>query len=546
MNQSLEPGPYETSNGYSRRRNPRSAQRLDPSVREAREKLTHRTDARPEFEHELLYLFAQNSIKASIILPLIAAIVALASLAWTPPDYVSLWLGALFVSSLILVLLCHRLINLPRKQVKVHIWRTKIMTAEFLHGLSWGAVALFGLSSGDHRAHMFVFVTLSIVTSLRMMLANAALSIVYVGTLPVILALFARFWYLNTPFYWAMASMAVGTYIFFIYLMSHLHANTLTTLMLRTEKDSLIAELEQAHSVSEEGRRRAEAANLAKSRFLATMSHELRTPLNAIIGFSEMMKDEMLGAHNVIAYKGYSNDIHTSGQHLLNLINEILDITRIEAGKYDLNEEAILLSQVLEDCCHLVKMRADSKSLTIVQNYQTGLERLWADERAIRQIALNLLSNAVKFTPNGGTITVTAGRTSNKGQYLSIKDNGPGIPEDELPRVMSSFGQGSLAHENAEGGTGLGIPIVKGLINLHGGLFELNTKMREGTEVVAMFPKSRVLQVMPQIQPDLLQAPLQQAEAPPIAMEEQELPVPQYVRDVDAANSNHSEASSVA
>ena len=545
MKQSFEPGFYETGNGYSRRRNPRNAPRLDPSVREAREKLTHRTDARPEFEHELLYLFAQNSIKASIILPLIAAIVALASLAWAPADYVSLWLGALFVSSLVLILLCHRLINLPRKQVKVHIWRTKIMTAEFLHGLSWGAVALFGLSSGDHRAHMFVFVTLSIVTSLRMMLANAALSIVYVGTLPVIMALFARFWYLNTPFYWAMASMAVGTYIFFIYLMSHLHANTLTTLMLRTEKDSLIAELEQSHSVSEEGRRRAEAANLAKSRFLATMSHELRTPLNAIIGFSEMMKDEMLGAHQVSAYKGYSNDIHTSGNHLLNLINEILDITRIEAGKYDLNEEAILLSQVLEDCCHLVKMRADAKSLTIVQNYQGSLERLWADERAIRQIALNLLSNAVKFTPNGGTITVTAGRTSNKGQYLSIKDNGPGIPADELPRVMSSFGQGSLAHENAEGGTGLGIPIVKGLIKLHGGLFDLKTKMREGTEVIAMFPKSRVLQVMPQIQPDLLQATPQQVEALPTAMEEEQ-PAQQFIPEAETMDANRSEAASVA
>ncbi len=521
MNQEFEPGSYEAGNGNSRRRSPRNVKRLDASVREAREKLTHRTDGRPEFEHELLYLFAQNSIKASIILPVIASIVALASLAWTPMHHVSIWLGALFVISLILILLCHRLIKLPRKEIKGHVWRTKIMTAEFLHGLSWGAVALFGLSSGDHRAHMFVFVTLSIVTSLRMMLANAALSIVYVGTLPVILALFARFWYLNTPFYWAMASMAVGTYIFFIYLMSHLHANTLTTLMLRTEKDSLIAELEQSHSVSEEGRRRAEAANLAKSRFLATMSHELRTPLNAIIGFSEMMKDEMMGPHQVTAYKGYSNDIHTSGQHLLNLINEILDITRIEAGKYDLNEEAIQLSQVLEDCCHLVKMRADAKSLTIVQNYQAGLERLWADERAIRQIALNLLSNAVKFTPNGGTITVTAGRTSNNGQYLSIKDNGPGIPQEELPRVLSSFGQGSLAHENAEGGTGLGIPIVKGLITLHGGLFELKTKMREGTEVIAMFPKSRVLQVMPQIQPDLLQAVPHQVDQPSTVDEEQ-------------------------
>ncbi|MCF6199482.1 MAG: ATP-binding protein [Hyphomicrobiaceae bacterium] len=481
----------------------RQTSQLDASIQEAREKLTHRTDARPEFEYELLYLFAQNSIKASIILPVIATIVALASLSWTPANYIAIWLGALFFSTLALIYLCNSLIKMPRKKVKVHIWRKKIMIAELLHGISWGAIALFGLTSGDHRAHMFVFVTLSIVNSLRMMLANAALSIVYVGTLPIILALFFSFWYQNTPFYWAMASMALGTYIFFIYLMSYLHSNTLTTLMLRSEKDALIAELEQSHSVSEEGRRRAEAANLAKSRFLATMSHELRTPLNAIIGFSEMMKDEMLGGHNVSAYKGYSEDIHNSGKHLLNLINEILDITRIEAGKYDLNEEAISLPQVLEECCYLVKMRADAKRIMLRQNYQNDLERLWADERAIRQIALNLLSNAIKFTPTGGTITITAGHTSDRGQYLSIKDNGPGIPQDELPRVLTSFGQGSLAHENAEGGTGLGLPIVKGLIKLHDGRFDLKTKMREGTEVIAMFPKSRVLQVMPQIQPEL-------------------------------------------
>ena len=505
MNQRFDPKQLYVDSGFVVQEPESRTENKTPgaSVQEAREKLTHRTDARPEFEYELLLLFARNSIKASIILPVLATIVALASLVWTPSFYVTIWLTALFFSSLILYYLCNSFIHTPRKKIKVHVWRKKIMLAELAHGISWGAISLFGLTSGDHRAHMFVFVTLSIVNSLRMMLANAALSIVYVGTLPIILSLFASFWYQNTPFYWAMASMALGTYIFFIYLMSHLHKNTLTTLLLRSEKDAMLAELEQSRALSEEGRRRAEAANLAKSRFLATMSHELRTPLNAIIGFSEMMKDEMLGAHNISAYRDYSGDIHNSGKHLLNLINEILDITRIESGKYDLNEEAVNLAQILEECCYLVKMRADTKRISLVQNYQNDLERLWADERAIRQIALNLLSNAIKFTPVGGTITITAGRTSDKGQYLSVKDNGPGIPQEELPRVLSSFGQGSLAHENAEGGTGLGLPIVKGLIKLHDGLFDLKTRLREGTEVIAIFPESRVLQVMPQIQEDL-------------------------------------------
>jgi two-component system cell cycle sensor histidine kinase PleC len=346
---------------------------------------------------------------------------------------------------------------------------------------------------------MFIFLALSVVISLRMMLANAAISIVYAATVPITLALIARFAWLNTDFYWAMATMAIGVQIFFIHLMTQLNKNTLTTLELRAEKDSLIADLEQATTVSDEGRRRAEAANYAKSRFLATMSHELRTPLNAIIGFSEIMKDEMLGPHKVEAYKSYSEDIHNSGQHLLNLINEILDISRIEAGKYDLNEEAVDILAIAEQCCNMVKIKADAKELEIIQNYQNDLERLWADERAIRQICLNLLSNAVKFTPVGGEITITAGRTTDGGQYISVRDTGPGIAEEELPRVLSSFGQGSLAHENAEGGTGLGLPIVRGLINLHGGHFDLKTKLREGTEVIAMFPRNRVLYVMPQI-----------------------------------------------
>jgi len=483
----------------SRQRRRMKKRRMDPGVRQVRDKLTHHTTARPEFEYELLRLFARNSLKAVIILPFLALVVAVASLSWASWPPVAAWFAVTMLANGFVIWLCYRLSRTPRKKIKLHIWRRRLMTAEFIHGCGWGATALFGLQSGDHRAHMFVFVALGVVVSLRMMLANAAISIVYAGTLPITAALLARFCYLDTQFYWAMACLALGSQIFFIYLTRLLHANTLTTLELRAEKDALIADLEEAKSFAEEGRRSAEAANLAKSRFLATMSHELRTPLNAIIGFSEMMKDEMLGPHQVDAYRSYSADIHASGEHLLNLINEILDITRIEAGRYDMNEEAVSLSAIAEDCCHMVKIRADGKNITLEQNYQTGLERLWADERAIRQIYLNLLSNAVKFTPNGGRITVTAGRTSDGGQYLSVKDNGPGIPEEELPKVMTSFGQGSLAHETAEGGAGLGLSIVRGLIKLHDGRFDLKTKLREGAEVTAIFPQKRVLQIMPQI-----------------------------------------------
>ncbi|MGH6793927.1 MAG: sensor histidine kinase, partial [Methylocella sp.] len=239
--------------------------------------------------------------------------------------------------------------------------------------------------------------------------------------------------------------------------------------------------------------------NLAKSRFLATMSHELRTPLNAILGFSEVMKGELFGSHAVGSYKEYSNDIHASGQHLLMLINEILDLSRIEAGRFDLKEEAVVLPRIVEDCRHLLGLRAKKRRIAIKKAVEPDLPRIWADERAIRQVILNLLSNAIKFTPQGGTIKIRIGWTVSGGQYVAVQDSGPGIPEDEIPIVMSSFGRGALAQKNAEEGSGLGLPIVKGLVELHGGSFTLKSKLREGTEVIVIFPPERVMDAPPAV-----------------------------------------------
>ena len=193
------------------------------------------------------------------------------------------------------------------------------------------------------------------------------------------------------------------------------------------------------------------------------------------------------------AYKDYAADIHNSGVHLLGLINEILDLSRIEAGRYELNEEPVALAQVVEECSHLLAMRAKSRNLTIHHMFETGMPRLWADERAIRQICLNLLSNAIKFTPQGGEIWLKVGWTASGGQYLSCKDTGPGIPEEEIPIVLASFGQGSNSIKSAEQGSGLGLPIAKNLVDLHGGTLSLKSKLRIGTEVIITFPPERVM-----------------------------------------------------
>ena len=279
-------------------------------------------------------------------------------------------------------------------------------------------------------------------------------------------------------------------------LAHRLYSTTLATLEARAEKDALIGELEQAKAISDEARRRAEGANISKSRFLAQMSHELRTPLNAILGFSEVMKSEVFGPHAVPTYKEYAADIHNSGVHLLNLINEILDLSRIEAGRYELNEEPTDLAHVVADCRHLLQLRARNRGISIHEMFEPELPRLWADERACRQICLNLLSNAIKFTPQGGEIWLKAGWTAAGGQYMSVRDNGPGIPEDEIPIVLASFGQGTNAIKSAEQGTGLGLPIAKNLVDLHGGTFTLKSKVRFGTEVIVTFPAERVMSAL--------------------------------------------------
>jgi len=341
-----------------------------------------------------------------------------------------------------------------------------------------------------------VLVVLLLVAAMTAMIASSIPYAVAGGLAPVTIAIIYALGPTTRLDNLALCLLCVGALIYFVVLANRLHSTSIDGQFFQAEKDALIAELEQAKLNSDEARRRAEEANLAKSRFLATMSHELRTPLNAILGFSEVMKGEIFGPHGVPIYKDYAADIHSSGVHLLNLINEILDLSRIEAGRYELNEEAVSLNRVVEDCHHLLKLRATNRGITIHEMFEPDLPRLWGDERAIRQICLNLLSNAIKFTPQGGEIWLKVGWTASGGQYMSVKDTGPGIPEEEIPIVLASFGQGSNSIKSAEQGAGLGLPIAKNLIDLHGGTFTLKSKLRIGTEVIVTFPPERVMSAL--------------------------------------------------
>ncbi|MEQ1578035.1 MAG: ATP-binding protein, partial [Hyphomicrobium sp.] len=406
----------------------------------------------------------------------------------------------------VLLQLARRFRSAPREQTEVAVWHRRFFLAEMLNGVIWAGFALVGIQPGGEAdmavfsSHVFIFATLIVLLSVRMTFASPVIPILYAGTVPMTVAVVGRLIMQHDLFYYALASMAVGVHIYFVFLAKGLNSTAVAMLEFRQQKDTLIAELAESKLVSDEARRRAETANKAKSRFLATMSHELRTPLNAIMGFSEVMKGEIMGPLHNPTYREYAGNIHESGRHLLHLINEILDLSRIEAGRYELHEEPVRLSDVAEDSLRLLRLRATSKGLEIIENFEPDLPQVWVDQRAIRQICLNLLSNAIKFTPKGGRVTLTVEVSEDGGQLISVRDTGPGIPAEEIPRVLQAFGQGSLAHETAEGGTGLGLPIVQNLIELHGGTFELLSELRKGTDATVRLPKTRVLNKMAPLQ----------------------------------------------
>ncbi|MEQ1653087.1 MAG: HAMP domain-containing sensor histidine kinase [Hyphomicrobium sp.] len=484
------------------------AKKPEDELKAYRNRLTHGTDSKPEFEYELLTMFARNEISAPYAMPALCFIFYIASMFWASVLEATVWIAIVIIAKVFMLDQCRRLLALPRAEVNVGEWRRYFTQIELVNGIALAGFALIGISKGyaftsgaNFSSHVFIFATLMVVLALRMTFASTLTRVFLAGTVPMTIAVAGRLFLLADPFYIALGSMAVGIHVFFLYLTQGLHSTALAMVEYRAEKDSLIAELEEASAISDEARLRAEAANKAKSRFLATMSHELRTPLNAIMGFSEVMEKELLGPIGNDTYREYAGNVYTSGNHLLQLINEILDLSRIEAGRYDLHEETIRLTDVAEDCERLIKIRADAKGLHIIEDFAPDLPQVWADPRALRQICLNLLSNALKFTPKGGRITLTVTHGEDGGQILSVRDTGPGIPKDEIPRVLQAFGQGSLAHESAEGGTGLGLPIVQNLIQLHGGTFDLKSELRKGTEVTVTLPRQRVLHAVSPLQP---------------------------------------------
>ena len=435
---------------------------------------------------------------AAVVMPLPVMLAGFGLSVFTGALTAALWTVATLAAYFGLVVLARRYSAKPAEAEQIARWRMFFLIGHVATGLCWAYLATLSCSQcAPLSFDIFRFAVLFLAIASTAMITSTLKAVVPASFLALVALLGWGMLFDPQPMRLAMNGVLIGAVPFFAMVAEILRRSAVQRIAYQADKDELIAELETARNLSEEARLRAEDANAAKSHFLATISHELRTPLNAILGFSEVMSHEILGPIGTEAYKDYVADIHASGQHLLGLINEILDLSRIEAGRYALSEEAIEMVAVARDCLSILRIKAEAKSLKLRAEFEPDLPALWADERAVRQVIINLLSNAVKFTPRGGEIILRVGWTAGGGQYVSVRDNGPGIPEEEIPIVLSSFGQGSIAIKSAEQGTGLGLPIVQALVKLHNGQFELLSRLREGTEAIAIFPPSRVLEAMP-------------------------------------------------
>jgi len=232
----------------------------------------------------------------------------------------------------------------------------------------------------------------------------------------------------------------------------------------------------------------AQRANTAKSRFLANMSHDLRTPLNAILGFSDILREQMLGPINNRKYLEYADDIHNSASYLLELVNDLLDISYIEAGKTKLSVEPVSVSELIDDCFQNFRGRAAEKKLTIETDLPENLPPMTADKRAIKQVLLNLITNAIKFTPAEGKISIRAAATDTE-TLITIADTGQGIAPDRLPTITNPFIRGERNPMDSEQGWGLGLAIANALVGLHKGRMEIESTLGEGTSITISIPR---------------------------------------------------------
>ncbi len=450
-------------------------------------------DLHAQWNRELLELFLRGQIYLAPIMPLLALLYAFTALRWVDLDVVIPWtIGALGTQAM-QIYLCKDYFRQDRSQADSSNWIGMITASEFFQASVWISSLFLFWPGANILNQSFLIAGLMAVIIVRFLIVNNYMPVLVAGTCLMTLGVALRCVLEGSPITLSIAILVVVLQVFFLFISRQLQDIARDMVTFRLEKDMLVLELAKERDTANVERQRAESANHAKSAFLANMSHELRTPLNAILGFSEMLDREMLGPIQNKMYHGYAGDIHNSGRYLLELINDILDLSRIEAGRSEIKEEPIHISEAVQAALHLLKMRARERSMTVKTDIAADLPKIMADRKSTHQIVINLLANAIKFTQPGGQILIAARRTSAGGLSVHVKDNGPGIPDAEIANALSAFSRGSLATKKAIDGAGLGLPIVKGLMDVHSGTIVIKSAPGLGTEVICTFPADRIL-----------------------------------------------------